>query len=245
MIVNIDNFDKEKISFSNVESSIIPNTDIHLKKIKILYDNDSFFMLSPDNLISFGLDEKLSVQNKNLTGYQMSVLLWSKETIPIRTEEEKFIRVLNDITEKIRTHLLSIQKEINRSDLLFEEEVQKLNTIYYKKEKGKIIPNKSPILFLRCFYDKQKEKIETIFIDEEDQKEVNPFMCFHQKINTKLMIKIDSIYMNREKITIQLKLSKCMFRKIQKKAFHSILCPSTKINSKLQDCNVNLNVNVN
>ena len=66
------------------------------KKIKIKYEDYDFLLLSPDDLLSLGLYEKIS-ENKNLTGYQLSVLLWSKYYI--RKEEELFISVLNQITE--------------------------------------------------------------------------------------------------------------------------------------------------
>lgn len=213
MYVTIDNFNCEKIKFCEIECKTIPNTVVDYKKIKIKYEDYDFLLLSPDDLLSLGLYEKIS-ENKNLTGYQLSVLLWSKYYI--RKEEELFISVLNQITERIISYLLEIKKDICQTELT-REKLQELNPIYYKLDK-------SPMLFLKCFYNKFNEEIETVFVDEEDRKQVNPLMCLQRKMNTKLCIKIDSIFITPKKISLQLKLSQCSFKRM-KQNVKSLLYP--------------------
>lgn len=215
MYVTIDDFNPEKINFCEIESKTIPNTLVDYKKIKIKYEDHDFLLLSPDDLLSLGLYEKISESN-NLTGYQLSVLLWSKYYI--RKEEELFISVLNKITEKIISYLLEIKKHICKNELT-RQELEKINPIYYKLDK-----ESSPMLFLKCFYNKFNEEIETIFVDEEDRKQVNPLMCLQRKMNTKLCIKIDSIFITPQKISIQMKLSQCFFKRM-KQNVKSLLYP--------------------
>lgn len=205
MLVNIDSFDEGKISFSIIK---------HNKEIQILYNGEEFLLESPENLTSFGLNENISLK-KDLTGYKLPVLLWSKNFI--REEEIKFITILNKITEKVKAY---VKNEI----FLKNKNLKSLNPIYYKTIEGDFPRTKAPKLFLKCIYNRANKKIETIFIDQETHREVNPFTCLRQKIRAKLSIKIDSILIKEDKIDISLKLKECFFKKVKHNSL-SLLCP--------------------
>ena len=208
--MKIEEFDINKVYFS---SNKMYND---LIRVSIFYEGqEEFIIQTPHNMTSFGLEEKISEKNL-LIGYQLPILLWSK--FGIRKEEELFISVINQVTEKARQYL-------RREFELNQEQLTRLNPIYCKTPTTSFSHHtKSPMLFLKCEYDKTKNEIQSKFVNEVDRKEVNPLMCLHKKMNTTVSIKIDNILISSSKINIQLKLRECHFKLPMLKRT-SLLCP--------------------
>lgn len=211
-LVELYHFDINRLCFSEMENKHIPGTDFFYKKVKIQYLHpetntcSDFVLKSPKNMFCFGLNENIS-NSKRLIGYHLSISLYNKNNID-RNEENLFIKILQEITEKVRNYLID-HREVLEINNMKHFELRNLSPIW-KKSSAKL-NTLNGMLYLKCYYDKFNNEIKTLFINEEDKKQVNPLSCINKHMKMKTAIQIDSILISPEKINIQMKATECSF----------------------------------
>jgi hypothetical protein len=104
---------------------------------------------------------------------------------------------------------MSIKEDIGKYDLE-RSELKKFNSLYYKRDKGKIVPGSSPTLYAKLIISKKKNEIKTMFFDYENNP-INPLDLIGRSGNVNAAIKIESIFIGN-KISLQVKLYECEFR---------------------------------
>jgi hypothetical protein len=112
--------------------------------------------------------------------------------------------------------------------------LKKLNPIYQKKEKGKIVEGASPTLYAKLIVSKkQGEKIITVFHHTETNEAINPLDLLGKHCRAVAAIKFESIFIGGgNKISLQVKLYECQVTPIET-GFKSLLQQRPVSNSRV------------
>ena len=186
-LVNSQNVKFENIIFKEPELQSIPNTNIQYRKIKFQYFNEDLgketdlILESPPSLMSYGLQEDTDMNSGKLTGYQLPIILTSNNSSKGNSVEENFIKLVEDITEKTKDYLVENKELIEKYDLV-RSDLKNLSPIYRKKEKGKVVDGIPPKLYAKTIYYKNNMEIKTVFINEDENTEVNPLSTLKKKV---------------------------------------------------------------
>lgn len=210
-------YNTDNIIFSKPETGTIPGSvpKLTFKRIKINTKNSDgtvgdLIFETPSDLFSFGLQENREMSTGNINGYVLPMCLWNKNGA---TEDEKcFISVLDKVVEKCKDHLLTNKDEIEKYNLEASD-LKNLNPLYWKKEKGKIVEGKGPVLYIKTLMSKKNEKISTVFINEETNEEIDPFDVLNKYCFVRGAVKIESLFIGKT-ISLQMKLYEVVVRMI-------------------------------
>jgi len=166
-----------------------------------------------EELFSFGVSENKDQNTGKVNGYTLPLCMWNKDA---PTEAEKaFTRVLEEVVEKCKDHLLleETKDEIVKYELE-RSELKNMNSfIYRKKEKGKIIDGVGPVLYPKLIESKKNNKIVTSIFNERGE-EIDPMGLIGKYCWVKAVIKIESIYVG-SKITLQVKVYEAGVRLVE------------------------------
>jgi hypothetical protein len=223
-LTSLSTLNFEDILFSKPEINNIPGQKLSYQRIRINISKNGelsdLIIPSPPSLLSWGLQESRDLATQNLNGYQVPVVLWSNGNPS--TEEVEFTDRFKDLCEYIKTYLVENKASFDKYDLELSE-LKKFNPLYWKMEKGKIVEDKGPTLYAKCLYDRRKDKINTVFTNEETKEIVNPQSIIGKRCYVSFALKIEGIFIGN-KISLQVKLHEVMFR-LQETGMKSLLCP--------------------
>ena len=212
---NLSTLDFNKIVFSKPEVNSIPGQKLTYKRIRINVQNENelndLIIASPPNLLCWGLQESRDLSTNELTGYQLPIVLWSKNGPT--SEELEFTNKFKELCNFIKNYLLEHKEEFEKYDLELND-LKKFDPLYWKMEKGKIVQNKGPTLYAKCLYDRKKEKINTIFINEETHSQANPLSLLGKRKSVQFALKIEAIYIGT-KISFQIKLYEVKYKLLE------------------------------
>jgi hypothetical protein len=209
------NFKPENIIFSKPEIGNIPGQKINFKRLRIACKNKDgsigdLIFSTPDKIHSFGLQESRDLATNKLNGYVLPLCLWGRNG-PSETEKN-FTEVFTAVTDHCKQYLLSHKEDIEKYDL-DASDLKKFNPLFWKMDKGKPVEGKGPMLYTKVLLNKKSNKINTIFVDEETNKEIDPFSILNKPCNVTAAIKFESIFIGN-KISLQVKLYEVVVRKI-------------------------------
>lgn len=212
---DFQNYDTDNLLFSKPEVGNIPNQKITFKRIRIATRNEDgsvgdLVFSTPSDLLSFGLQESRDLNTNQINGYVFPICLWSQHGCT--PEEKKFTDTFNQVVEVCKKYLLDHRDEIERYDL-DASDLKKFNPLFWKMEKGKIVEGRGPMLYVKVIYNKKNEKINTIFIDESINQEIDPFKLLNKRNNCTVAIKFESIFIGN-KISLQVKLYEAVVKVI-------------------------------
>lgn len=209
---NLSTLDFNKILFSKPEVNKIPGQKLTYQRIRINVQDESglndLIIASPPNLMCWGLQENRDLSTNELTGYQLPIVLWSKNG---PTDEElEFTNKFKELCNFIKNYLVEHRDEFGKYDLDLND-LKKFDPLYWKMEKGKILENKGPTLYAKCLYDRKKEKINTIFVNDETKSQANPLSLLGKRKDIQFALKIEAIYIGT-KISFQIKLYEVKYK---------------------------------
>lgn len=208
-------FNTDNIVFSKPEIGNIPGQKINFKRLRIACRNKNgsigdLIFSTPENLHTFGLQESRDLSTNKLNGYVLPLCLWNRNGPS--ENEKKFTELFNCISEYCKKYLIENREQIEKYDLDMSD-LKKFNPLFYKMDKGKIVDGKGPMLYVKVLYNKNQNKINTIFVDEESNKEIDPFAILNKPCNVIAAIKFESIFIGN-KISLQVKLYEAVVRPI-------------------------------
>lgn len=181
-------------------------------------------ILSTPRLLTFGLQEQLDPVTQNLVGYQLPLILWGKNG---PTEEEKrFIETIEAITEIAKDFIVNHKEELERPTME-KGELNRLNPLYYKMEKGEIQKDKAPLLYtkLNVYRQDGMMQIRTLFTDETTKETIDPIRLLNRRCFIHGAIRLESIMIgNRIRPRFQVKLFEARVRFLDM-GFKSLLEP--------------------
>jgi len=203
-----NNFDVDNIRFSKPEAGNIPGQKISFKRIRLSVANPGqktfgdLVFSTPPNLLSYGVQENRDLATNQVNGYVFPLCLWNRNGAS--EEEQRFTDIFSAVVEKCKEHLLSHKDDIEKYDLEATD-LKKLNPLYWKLDKGKIVEGRGPMLYVKCQMSKKDKSISTLFVDEETNEEINPMELQGKQCLATAALKFESIFIGN-KISIQLKL---------------------------------------
>lgn len=205
-----DGFDIKNMIFSEPQSGIIPNSkpEINYKRINISTRNPDGsvgeLIIPTTQLFSFGVGENVSVDTGKVNGYVMPLCLFNRDG-PSK-EEKAWVDTFNAIVDRCKQHLVASREEIEQYDLA-DSDLKKLNPLYYKRERGKIVEGTGPTLYAKLIVSKKQNKIVTMYFNYEGET-IDPLALLGKYCYAKSAIKIESIFIGN-KISLQVKLYEC------------------------------------
>lgn len=205
-------YSTKRMIFSEPVVGTIPNTPISYKRINISTKNEDGtvgdLILSTEELFSFGVSENKDFNDPTkVNGHVLPLCLWDRDG-PTEAQKE-WIETFNAIIERCKKHLLQHKEEIGQYELSASD-LKKLNPLYWKKEKGKIVEGRGPALYGKLIASKKLGKILTSFYDENDEK-LEPLDLLGKYCFAKCAIKIESIFIG-SKISMQIKVYEATVR---------------------------------
>ena len=200
-------YDVSRMRFSQPVVGTIPNSvpPIVYKRINISTQNSDGtigeLVIPTEQIFSFGVGENTNPDSGKVNGYVMPLCLWNRDE-PTKAEKE-WTTTFDNIVEKIKAHLLENKEEIEQYNLEMAD-LKKLNPLYYKREKGKIVEGTGPTLYAKLIVSKKHNKIATMFFDA-DGNTIDAMNLIGKYSYVKGAIKIESIFIGN-KISLQIKL---------------------------------------
>ena len=217
-LTNPSDFNVDNIKFSKPETGTIPGNGptINFHRIRVAYENDDGttgdLVLATQKLFSFGVQENTDMNSGRVTGYSLPLCLHNKNGAS--DEEIKFVEVIRELVEKCKDHLMEVKDEVGKYDLE-RSELKKLDPVYQKREKGKIVEGKGPSLYPKLLISKKggDMKIQTFFTNGITGEDVDPLLLTKKYLHATCGIKIESIFVGN-KISLQVKVYECLFEPV-------------------------------
>lgn len=200
---SVENFQVNDIVFSEAKETTIPGS--YRITIGTKYKDNTMgpLVFTTDVLYCFGIQENKSLEKPpRTTGYSIPLCMWSKDGA---TEyQKKFIDTLNNVCEYMKKYILKseVKKSVKKYDLEMSD-LRKFNPLWYKKEEGKIVEGRGPMLYPKLMCNKDLHVYTLITNQEGDDLSWETLL--NQKFSGKICIKIESIFIG-SKISLQLKV---------------------------------------
>ena len=193
--------------FSKPEVGNIPGSALSFKRIRISTKNNDGttgdLVLETPTLFSFGVQESTDMNTGNVNGYTMPLCMWSKDGV--KDEEKTFTDTFNEIVEYTKKYIMDHKDDIEKYDLDMSD-LKKLNPLYWKREKGKIVEGVGPTLYSKLLHSKKDDRILTVFYNSETGEEFeDPLDLLKKYCHVNAAIKFESIFIGN-KISLQIKL---------------------------------------
>ena len=206
-------YDTSNMRFSEPVVGTIPDSKplISYRRINITTKNpdgsEGELIFPTDEVFSFGLSENTNIETGKVNGYVMPLCLHSKTGAT--PSEKAFTDTIDKVVEKCKIHLIANRDKVEQYDLEMND-LKKLNPIYQKREKGKVVDGSSPTLYAKLIVSKKQDKIVTYFFDKNNEP-INALDLLGKYCFATAAIKIESIFIGN-KISLQVKLYECEVR---------------------------------
>lgn len=222
-------YDTKRMIFSEVQHGSIPNSipAIIYKRIIIQTRNEDGtlgdLILPTSKLFSFGVSENTDPNTGKVNGYVMPLCLWNRDGAS--KEEKDWSDTFDAIVEKCKEHLVANREEIEQYDLAMSD-LKKFNPLYWKKEKGKVVPGTGPTLYAKLIVSKKLNKILTMYFDFNGDT-VDPLTLLGKYCYAKSAVKIESIFIGN-RISLQVKLYECEVKLMETGMKHLLRRPTAQ-----------------
>jgi len=198
-------YDVKNMIFGKPKDGSIPNSTVAFKRIAIGTRNADGslgeLIFPTTRLYSFGLSPNTNMQTGKTDGYTVSLCLHNRDTPS--AEEKAFVETFNKTVEHIKEYLLTNRDSFGKYELEAAD-LKKLNPIYLKKDKGKVVEGASPVLYPKVLQNKKSETITSFFYDEQS-RDIDPMTLLNKSCYVTAAVKIESIFIGA-KISLQIKL---------------------------------------
>ena len=216
-LTSASGYDTKNMIFSEPNVNTIPDSKpaIVFRRIQISTKNPDgsvgeLIIPTIRNLFSFGVSENLNQETGKVNGYTFPICLYTRDAP--KPEEKEWVDTFNNIVEKCKEHLVKNRDEIEKYDLE-KNDLKKLNPLYWKRDKGKIVEGSGPTLYAKLIVSKKLGKIVSMFYDEFG-KDIDPLELIGKYCNCNAAIKIESIFIGN-KISLQVKLYESEIKLLQ------------------------------
>lgn len=210
-LTNAHGYSTKRMIFGKTIVANVPGSDPPVKyyRIPIYTKNEDGsvgdLVLETEKVFSFGVGENKDPKTKEVNGYSMPLVLWSKDEV--KEEEKDWTNVFEKIVTHCKEHLLKNDvKKSFKKPKLEESDLKKLSPLYWKKDdNGDRVKGLGPMLYAKLLQSKKRNVILSNFFGE-DGKDIEPTIMIGQMCNTKASIKIEGIYIGATTISLQIKL---------------------------------------
>jgi hypothetical protein len=200
-------FNTKNIIFSEPILGTVPNSNpqMNFQRVMISTKNPDGsvgeLILPTEKVFSFGVSENKNLETGKTNGYVLPLCLHNRDGAT--KKEKEWVETFNNIIDKCKDWLITNKEKIGQYELE-RNDLKKLNPLYFKKDKGKVIEGTGPSLYAKLIISKKQNKVVTMFFGKNgenlDAMELKGKYCY--AIGA---IKIESIFIGN-KISIQAKL---------------------------------------
>lgn len=228
----IDNFDLSKIVFDKPRDEEVGNNKhIKGKRIKIGYLNNgkvTELIIPTEKLFAykgvratkpFGKED-----SDEIIGYNLPIALYSRTSDDGR--DRKFVEIFRQIINASKDHVVSVKKQINQAHLEKVMLYRWDNMLYEKKNSENEPANEfGPTLFAKLMYSQAKGTIATKLVDKKG-KPLQLEDVLSKPANVIACVKFESIYINSNGPTLQVKLTEAIIDVKDDQASENLLLKS-------------------
>jgi len=199
-------YDVNNMRFRKPLDGSLPNdTTVKFKRVAIgtkNLDGSLGDLIIPTlRVYSYGLSPNRDQKTGKIDGYSIPLCLFSRDD---PTEEQRqWVDTFNRVVEHVKQYILDHKDDIERYDLE-PAELKKLNPLYYKREKGKIVDGTGPTLYAKVMQNKKTGTISTPFCDQRGN-DVDPMSIMDKRCYVTAAIKFESIFIG-SRISLQIKV---------------------------------------
>jgi len=221
-LTDVDEFDADNIIFDSPrDEEVAGNKNIKGKRIKIGIRKNgkigeliiptvklhSFMGIRPTK--PYGRED-----SDEIIGYNIPLSLHSKTDV--NDKDKLFIDVFRQIIDKTKNHVVDVKKQIGQPHLTKEMLYKWDNMLYEKRdENGNSISEFGPTFYAKLMYNKAKNSIMTTLVDKRGRA-LNIEDILLKSCDVIACIKFESIYINSNGCSLQVKVSEAIID-IQKK----------------------------
>jgi hypothetical protein len=206
-------YDVKNMRFRKPIDGSILNDTVKFKRIAIGTRNPDGslgeLVIPTLQVYSFGLSENINPQSQKADGYSLSLCLYNKENPT--DEQKKWVETFNAIVENVKQYLLDNKDMIEKYELE-SADLKKLNPLYYKKDKGKIVDGTGPTLYAKVIQNKKSDLITTPFCDENGN-DIDPLSILGKRCYSTAAIKFEGIFIGA-RISLQVKVYEAQIKLI-------------------------------
>lgn len=228
----IDNFDLSKIVFDKPRDEEVGNNKhIKGKRIKIGYLNNgkvTELIIPTEKLFAykgvratkpFGKED-----SDEIIGYNLPIALYSRTSDDGR--DRKFVEIFRQIINASKDHVVSVKKQINQAHLEKVMLYRWDNMLYEKKNSENEPANEfGPTLFAKLMYSQAKGTIATKLVDKKGRP-LQLEDVLSKPANVIACVKFESIYINSNGPTLQVKLTEAIIDVKDDEASENLLLKS-------------------
>ncbi len=198
-------YDVKNIRFRKPMDGSILNDTVKFKRIAMGTRNPDGslgeLVIPTLPVYSFGLSENVNPQSLKVDGYSLSLCLYNKDSPT--DEQKKWVETFNAIVEHVKQYLLDHKDDIEKYELE-PADLKKLNPLYYKKDKGKIVDGTGPTLYAKVMQNKNSGLITTPFCDENGN-DIDPLSILGKRCYATAAIKFEGVFIG-SRISLQVKV---------------------------------------
>ncbi len=207
-LTNASKYDVNRMMFSDPVSGTIPNSVIAYQRIQIGTVNDDGttgdLILPTGRIFSFGVSENLDPDTKKLKGHTLPLCLWGRDGAS--KLEKAWTDTFDAIAEHCKQYVMNNKEELGYYDITMQE-LKKMNPLYWKKDKGKVVVGTGPTLYAKIIASKKHDKILSIFSDMRSGLNIDPLTLLNKYCYVIAAVKIESVYIGAGgKFSLQVKL---------------------------------------
>jgi hypothetical protein len=211
VLTEASGYEVNNVVFSKPVQCNIPgsNPQMFFKRISVATRNPNGtvadLVLPTSQRFCFGLSENTDPNNnERVTGYSMGICMWTRKEDGGPTEEEKaWTDTFQNIVDHCKKHLLNNKDELEKWELDGADLKKFGNCMYWKKDKGAIVPGVGPTLYVKLMTQK-RAGITTKFY--RGRGEMDPLELKGNYCKIVAAVKIESIFVGGAKITLIVKL---------------------------------------
>ena len=197
---------EKSMVFGKAKDGAIPNSTVTFKRVPIGTRNPDGsigeLVIPTERVYSFGPSANVGLSGQP-DGYSLSLCLHHRDGAT--TKEKEWVDTFNRIIDHIKTWTIANRDELGKYELEMAD-LKKLNPLYYKKEKGKVVEGSGPVLYPKLLQNKKKgaDTISTPFCNERGE-DIDPMTILNKACYVTAAIKIESIFIGA-KISMQVKV---------------------------------------
>lgn len=221
ILTSAHGYNVNNMIFSDPQQGNIPGSKpaIVFKRVLISTKNPNgtvgSLIFETERCFSYGVSENKSLDTGKLNGYVLPICLYTKNGVTDR--EKEWVSTINSVVERCKKYLIDNKDELEQWTLEMAD-LKKLNPLYWKQEKGKIVEDAGPTLYGKLIVSKKNDnKIMTIFHDggeNGEPQDINPLDLVGKYCYVRAAIKVESIFIGN-KISLQLKVYEVSVKIIQ------------------------------
>ena len=207
-LTNYYDIEAKNISFSKHEVRKVPGKDITYERIPItiIHDDNLYgsLFIKTEKCFSFGAQQNINKETGVLNGWMLPIAMYNRDGAT--EEQRKWVEKFGEIVERCKDYVMQ----------LYDFERPQLDKIggcmWWPKNEGIVDESRGPTLYSKIIAGRSGKRFDTKFRevkDLQDNDETGVVITKEELIencNVIAVIKIDSIYICGENVSLQVKV---------------------------------------